>query len=983
MTSRGGGGTVSVPVADILPVLVADLAEDDALDVLMAVARADGEAWVPLLAAPIDTSPHLLEVYAPTVSEPLRFRAEPLGPPTERGFPLRLHLHGDGSYRSVMPRAPRDASSRETEPELEAQPTYDAHGSHPPAESRPPTGSRPASGSLPPPARFASTVPPGAASFASSPPIPRADTPTLKPLRNTSAKLTAEHVATLAGQSPSPSPSAEGLLGRTLAGGKLVIESPLSTGEMGDVYRASHRDLRMPVAVKILHESFQNDVEFCRRFYAEALSASRMDHPNLLRVYDFGQEPDGLLYVSMELVSGISLRSILDRGGKLSVTRLTELMLQVCAGLSHAHSRGIVHRDVKPENVTIVASHDDEGGLKEVVKVCDFAIAPRGSKEQARAPGTPEYMSPEQCRGEAVDARADVYACGVVLFELATGRLPFTADKPIKVVNRHLSSPPPSLFEFVPDVDPRLEAIVQKALRKSRHERQSDMRELRAELKTLLEAHTSSVPPGTRRTASLGAFTIPPPEMPPVSLPPPSPSETAHVLRARRPVSSAPPPASSGATSSPHATRSPVSSGSSSSPVERSPSSSASWAAQPEFDAPGSHGPAAHGPAASEPPRPSLVPSRPSRAPEWLEDKVEGYARFLSGMSGSSAGPADLAEALVLDPTTWLTRFASERDATAFAALAAELERAVRVLALRGEARALRAVSSVVHGIATESNRLTGSARAAHANELLRLFADPAMLAPVADRLLVEDSVDAQALVVRAGVAGAYALYGARVKHAASPRVRRPFVATMLALGEASFPVIRAALAKIPPAALTGDHPRASELAEDLLLAVPTLVDEAAGHLVSAYVRASVPALSRAATRALVRLWGERARPLLLGLVTEESGLAAAAILALRELGALDEHAVRRIVPFVFSEDDEARLVALVALGSMTVPARALGVPALAKIVRDALRPDDRTLLAAARSLVSVAPEAGDLVRDRAALCPEPLRSKLLTLVDG
>ena len=138
------------------------------------------------------------------------------------------------------------------------------------------------------------------------------------------------------------------LVGRSLASGKLLVTAPLGEGGTGVVYRARHRDLQLDVAVKVLHARLRHDADFVRRFHAEARSASRLDHPNVTRVLDFGQESDGLLYLAMELLHGRSLRVLLDEHMRLPAARAVQLMIQVCSGLTHAHARGVVHRDIKP-----------------------------------------------------------------------------------------------------------------------------------------------------------------------------------------------------------------------------------------------------------------------------------------------------------------------------------------------------------------------------------------------------------------------------------------------------------------------------------------------------------------------------------------------------------------------------------------------------------------------------------------------------------
>ena len=892
-------------MADLLPVLVADLVEESARDFLEEVARENEEAWVPLVSAPVDQSRHLLEIYTPRSTEPLRLIADPTGPPTEHGFPLRLSLLSDDAAQALLvPTVEHVAVGLDFAIASDLEPAL--HG----AIEQTVGGSRPE-----PRIAFARH---------DTPTLPRAGTAR----RPTPIHISDAHSAELAGDPPPNSARVrDALIGRSLAGGKLQIESLVGTGMMGAVYKALHRELRIPVAVKVLHESYQHDVDFCRRFYDEALAASRLDHPNLVRVYDFGQEPDGLLYLSMELVAGRSLRTALGQEGAMSAKRIAEIMMQVCAGLGQAHARGIVHRDVKPDNVVLVMRQDDDGKPFEQVKVCDFGLALLRASDAAneRFAGTPVYMSPEQCRGDDLDARTDVYACGIMLFELATGTVPFLSDKPIVVINRHLTMQPPTLASVRPDVDARLEPIVQKALKKVRDDRHESVRALRTELKVLL-----APPPGTfnlEHEASQVAEPAPSPE-PPMSV--------------------------------------------------RSPRSAPSLA-------PAAPPAPAHnvGPASASHPAPA---SARAGVPSWLEDNQAGYSSFLTDMATGEKRHAEVSSSLARDPRTWLTKLVAERDPRALDKMLDEVEGAARLLAQRADARVLRAVSSTIHGIATDEAR--HPTIRANASKVMLVFSDPALLAPIAQRLLAHDDDQREAartLVLHAGVAGAYALYGARVKLATQPEVRVPFVLTLRALGESAWPVVRAALERIPAAALTGGHPVAALLAEDLLLCVPALRDEAAGHLVAKYVHTNDAALCRAATLALGRVWAERAAPLLLALLdVADDGVRSAAIAGLRGIGAVDEHVVRRLLPIVTGNvqvGHELRINAVTALEFVTADARPLAVPVLVQLVRDRAQ-DDRTALAAARALLSVmGNEARAVVIDRSDFAAEPLKSHLLVLL--
>lgn len=400
---------------ELLPMLVADLANDEAREFLETIAIDGGMVYVPLVAPPGDASRHVLEVYSPGFEHALLLLADPAGPPTDEGFPLRL---------SLPPHAPR---------------------------------------------RDTSTGTGGGAA------------PRLEPRRITTHTLTEGHERRL---TTGPARQPVRVTGRKLAGGKLVIETFVGSGGAGSVYKAVHRDLQIPVAVKVLHEDLQRDVDFCRRFHAEALAASRLDHANLTRVIDFGQEPDGTLYLAMEYLDGRVLRDVLVKEKRLPLPRILGIMAQVCAGLAHAHARGVLHRDVKPENAVLLPSTDDDGRAFELVKVCDFGIAQQPALATDVA-GTPEYMAPEQCAGEELDARTDVYACGVMLYELATGALPFTGGTAAQVVNRQMYSAPEPPSRHAPEIDPRLEAIIMQALSKDRAKRPIDTRELRSMLRAL------------------------------------------------------------------------------------------------------------------------------------------------------------------------------------------------------------------------------------------------------------------------------------------------------------------------------------------------------------------------------------------------------------------------------------------------------------------------------------------------------------------
>ncbi|MBX3189943.1 MAG: serine/threonine protein kinase [Labilithrix sp.] len=292
------------------------------------------------------------------------------------------------------------------------------------------------------------------------------------------------------------------LVGRKIADGKYLIDALIGAGAAGAVYKATHKELRRTVGVKVLHPHYQQDPHFMKSFRGEALAASQLDHPNVMRVLDFGQEPDGLVYIVMEFLSGRTLQNLLDEERRLQPERAVEILIQVCAALSVAHDNGIIHRDIKPDNIMLVPSRNDEGATFELVKVCDFGIAALqkrrgpGGEEDAEPSlydnmniiaGTPEYMSPEQARGTEIDARSDVYACGICLYELVTGRPPFLGENAAEILIKQLEEPPRPPSQLVRGLDPIVEEIILRAIQKDPQKRHQSARELRVELKESID----------------------------------------------------------------------------------------------------------------------------------------------------------------------------------------------------------------------------------------------------------------------------------------------------------------------------------------------------------------------------------------------------------------------------------------------------------------------------------------------------------------
>jgi tetratricopeptide (TPR) repeat protein len=286
----------------------------------------------------------------------------------------------------------------------------------------------------------------------------------------------------------------ESLVGTTI-GGKFVVRELLGAGAMGAVFRADQEPLGRTVAVKVLNEELARDEDMVRRFHVEARAASRLNHPNTIAIIDFGQTPEGLLYLVMEFVRGRTLTEVIRQDFPLPPARLVDLACQILAGLHEAHSQGVIHQDVKPDNILVERLRT--GG--DLVKIADFGIARlRGEElegEREVVSGTPEYMSPEQIRGLPVDARSDVYATGVVLYEALAGERPFDGGQ-LQVLRAHLEETPRQPRARRPDlvIDAGLERLVLRALSKLPEERFESAAAFRTALASSLG---SSVESGT------------------------------------------------------------------------------------------------------------------------------------------------------------------------------------------------------------------------------------------------------------------------------------------------------------------------------------------------------------------------------------------------------------------------------------------------------------------------------------------------------
>jgi len=272
------------------------------------------------------------------------------------------------------------------------------------------------------------------------------------------------------------------LIGRTLDR-RYYLESKLGAGGMGVVYRARRLLIGDKVAIKVLHSDLVADAREDARFRREAQAAAMLKHPNVVTIYDFGVSGDGLVYLVMELVEGENLRSIIRERGPFTQVTTAEIVSQVCAALDAAHRQNVVHRDLKPEN--IVVQNTTRGPH---VKVLDFGIANLRDLTSSRLTpsgsvmGTPDYMSPEQCQGEELDGRSDIYSLGIILYEMLTGVAPFSSPTPTAIVVKHVTQPPPSLRSLNPNISPAVEAVVLRALEKRREARPQTAGELAREL---------------------------------------------------------------------------------------------------------------------------------------------------------------------------------------------------------------------------------------------------------------------------------------------------------------------------------------------------------------------------------------------------------------------------------------------------------------------------------------------------------------------
>ena len=245
--------------------------------------------------------------------------------------------------------------------------------------------------------------------------------------------------------------------------GRYEIQARIGEGGMGVVYKARQTSIDRVIAIKVLNAQVATDQTWVQRFYNEARACARLQHPNTIRMFDFGQAPDGRLYMTMEFLDGIALREAISKG-PMNPQRVVKVLIQCCASLAEAHAIGIIHRDIKPDNVFLL----NMAGVPDFVKLLDFSVAKliEGDRMKTQAGvvfGTPQYMSPEQGRGLPLDARSDLYALGILAFEMLTGSVPFHDENPMTVIQMHLNAGVPPLPQSVPY---SVQQIVRRALEK-------------------------------------------------------------------------------------------------------------------------------------------------------------------------------------------------------------------------------------------------------------------------------------------------------------------------------------------------------------------------------------------------------------------------------------------------------------------------------------------------------------------------------------
>jgi|CZKU01.1.fsa_nt_gi serine/threonine-protein kinase len=283
------------------------------------------------------------------------------------------------------------------------------------------------------------------------------------------------------------------LIGKTIAG-CYVIEDLLGEGGMSTVYRARHKLVDRPCAVKVMNPVLATDAKVRERFRREARSTQSIAHPNVIEIFDQGKMEDGIPYIVMELLAGTTLSALVEAGA-MAPSRALPIMIQIARGIARAHDLGVVHRDLKPDNIFIVTRDDG----RDLVKILDFGIArSRADTRLTNAGelfGTPQYMAPERITSGEAGPSVDLYALGIIFFEMATGQLPFNANDPATFLIRHMKDPAPAPRTFDPRVPERLDALVLQLLEKDPRARPVDAHRVEHDLVEMTRALRIPIPP--------------------------------------------------------------------------------------------------------------------------------------------------------------------------------------------------------------------------------------------------------------------------------------------------------------------------------------------------------------------------------------------------------------------------------------------------------------------------------------------------------